>query len=182
MADKLQRLMAAMTWHELKEVGGKAWFWVAIALLCIALELAALFYQHVLNVLPCELCIYVRVWLAGLLLLALAALVLKRWAVSRLASCVAGLALSLGLANETWNLIVVDYALGGGGACAFFANFPAWAPLDKWLPSMFEVQDFCKATPDILFGITMTHGLAMVSVGLVAAFLIAAWGSLKRLI
>lgn len=182
MTDKLQRLMTALTWHELKEVGGKTWFWVAIALLCIALEAAALFYQHALKILPCELCIYVRVWLIGLFLLALAALLLKRWPASRLASCVAGLALSLGLANETWNLIVVDYALGDGGACAFFANFPAWAPLDKWLPFMFEVQDFCKATPEILFGFTMTHGLTVVSVGLVAVFLIASWGSLKRLI
>lgn len=89
------------------------------------------------------------------------------------------LALSIGLANETWNLIVVEYGIGDGGGCGFFANFPSWAPLDKWLPFMFEVQEFCQATPEIIFGITMAHSLAAVCFFLIALISIALVGLVK---
>jgi len=91
--------------------------------------------------------------------------------------CFAGLILSFGLALETWNLIVVEYGLGDGGSCSFFANFPKWAPLDKWLPMMFEVQEFCQATPVLVFGITMTHALIVISTVFISAFLISFIGS-----
>ncbi|WP_049721211.1 disulfide bond formation protein B [Gilvimarinus polysaccharolyticus] len=145
-------------------------FWWAIAGLMLALEVGALLFQHVWQYYPCEVCIYVRVWVAGLFFVALIALLLKRYCWGRLLCVLSGLALAFGLANESWNLVKIEYGIGNGSSCAFKANFPSWAPLDAWLPSMFEVQDFCKATPELLFGITMTHMLVAVSVGLIVLF------------
>lgn len=157
------------------------WFWLAIAGICFALDAGALFYQHVLEVYPCELCIYVRVWVLAIMLLSLMALVVKHFAPGALIFSLAGLALSIGLAKETYNLLAIEYDFGTGGACSFFANFPSWAPLDKWLPSMFQVQELCAATPDVLFGISMAEALALASLVLLLAFLLAIIGSTKAL-
>ncbi len=147
-----------------------AWFWVAIAGICLALEAGALYYQHVLGDMPCEICIYIRVWLLAILVLVLVGLAVnrRRW-LSTLVS-LGGLGLSIGLASETWNMVKVEYNLGDGGSCSFNANFPEWAPLDSWLPALFEVQGLCMRTPEVLFGLTMTHGLIGVSALFILAF------------
>ena len=162
------------------ELSSKWWFWGAVLALCLALDGAALFYQHVLDLLPCELCIYTRVWLAALGLLALLAMYACRWPWPRVFLSLTALALAIGLANESWNLIVVEYGIGGGGSCGFVANFPEWAPLDNWFPAVFEVQEFCQATPEILLGISMAEGLAAISLGLILVFGFMTWESFNK--
>lgn len=156
-------------------------FWLAIALVCFALEAGALFYQYVLDAPPCEVCIYIRVWLFFLLLLSILALPLKRWRGTRLLCALAGLGLAVGLALETWIMVQIEYNIGTGGSCGFFANFPDWAPLDKWLPFLFEVQGLCMATPKVLFGLTMVHGLIATSAVFIIAFAVASAGAIKQL-
>lgn len=170
--------MKYMKWlfHKLLNFSACRYFWVAVALLMVALEAGALYFQHVQHYYPCELCIYVRVWVAALFFVAVLALWLKRWVWGRLLTSLSGLLLSVGLALETWGLIKVEYGLGDGGACGYKANFPDWAPLDSWLPAMFEVQDLCQATPLVLGPISMTHGLVLVSAGLLSAFSLALVG------
>lgn len=174
--------MMTLNYKQILNAGQTLWFWLAVFSLCVALDLGALFYQHVLHVYPCELCIYTRVWLFAIALVALLAIFIKKWVWARIAMSLASLILALGLSLETWNLIVVEYSLGDGGACAFFANFPSWAPLDKWMPAIFEVQDFCQATPKVFLGISMAHVLALVSFSLVVAFSSVLVGSLRSVL
>lgn len=163
-------------------VGQTRWFWLSVLALCVALDGAALYYQHVLELLPCELCIYVRVWVFAIALVSIVAIFVRGVVWLWVLVSLGALALALGLANETWNLIVVEYGLSEtGGSCSFFANFPSWAPLDKWLPSVFEVQELCQATPEIIFGITMADSLVLVSLGLIVAFSISLFGALISL-
>lgn len=169
-------------WQNLQQHWQRNWFWLAIIGVCVALEGGALFYQHVLEIYPCELCIYVRVWIAGIFLLAIAGLLLKRSTLGGLIACTSGLVLSLGLATETYNLMVVEYNWGGGGACSFFPNFPEWAPLDQWIPFLFQVQEVCKATPEIIFGISMADSLAIVSLALIVIFAVSIVGSARHLL
>ncbi|MDO3384818.1 disulfide bond formation protein B [Gilvimarinus sp. SDUM040013] len=156
------------------------YFWVAVALAMLALEGGALYFQHVEKFYPCELCIYVRVWVALIFLVSVIALWIRKWLWGRIAASLTGLVLSLGLAMETWGLIKVEYGIGNGGACGYKANFPDWAPLDSWLPAVFEVQDLCQATPLVLGPISMTHGLVLVSIGLVLAMSVALMGCVRR--
>jgi len=132
-----------------------------------------LFYQHVLKTYPCEVCIYIRVWLAAIALISLAGLVLKRWHWSKITSLVLLTGLALGLTSEVWAILQIEYNLGHGGACSYFANFPSWAKLDHWLPAVFEVQEACAATPKVLFGLSMADGLVAVSLGFVVAFILS---------
>lgn len=164
----------------LLQAAGCRYFWWFVAGLMLALEGGALYFQHVLHYYPCELCIYVRVWLAAIFILSLLALGLKRWFWGQVLVSLVGLGLSIGLALETWGLIQVEYGIGSGGACGFKANFPEWAPLDTWMPWMFEVQDLCQATPEFFWGVSMTHGLIVTSAGLIALFLCAVMGAIFR--
>lgn len=163
-------------WQNLQSVWREWWFWSAIAGLCLALEAGALYYQHVLDYPPCELCIYVRVWLAGIFLICLLALYLRRFKFGALLCALLGLGLSIGLGHETYELLKVEYNFGGGAACRFIANFPTWAPLDKWFPFLFEVRNVCAATPEVIFGISMADALVVVSIVLVVAFALAVLG------
>ena len=55
---------------------------------------------------------------------------------------------------------------------------PAWFALDKWLPSIFEVQTACGYTPLILLQISMAEALLVISVGLMimsAALFVTSW-------
>ena len=46
-------------------------YWVLLLILGIAFEVIALYYQYVLDEWPCVLCIQIRIWVFGFILIAL---------------------------------------------------------------------------------------------------------------
>jgi disulfide bond formation protein DsbB len=55
---------------------------------------------------------------------------------------------------------------------------PAWFALDKWLPSVFEVQTACGYTPIVLFEISMAEALLVISIVLLiisATLFVSSW-------
>jgi len=164
-------------------------FWLIVFVICMVLEGGALFFQHVLGLnedgekvfyQPCELCIYIRVWLFSIALFALIAMALAQFTWPRRIILFIQSALVLGLSNEVINLFKVEYHLGNGGSCRFKANFYEWAPLDQWFPSIFQVNDMCQATPKVFGPISMLHGLSLVSVCLIVCLAISGWQELKK--
>ncbi len=151
----------------------RRWFWILVLGYCLFLEAGALYYQSVLGYPPCELCIYVRIWLAGMALAALAGAFLVRYRSARIALSLVMLVLVGGLANVTWTLLGLEYGFGPPGGCAFMIDYPAWLPLDRWWPAMFTVQGPCMATPKVLWGVSMADVLAATCVILFAAFVYA---------
>lgn len=151
--------------------------WASVIAICVALEAGAVYYQQALLYFPCELCIYTRVWIAAIALLALVGLAVRMqpWAVRGV--LVGQIALSVGLGGVVWKLLALDYGFAGAGACSLYARFPSWAPLDRWLPLLFEVQATCGETPEVLFGLSMADGLAAITVGFLVAFCAALVGS-----
>ena len=64
------------------------------------------------------------------------------------------------------------------GDCTMELGMPAWLALDKWAPTIFEVQTSCGYTPLILFNITMAETLLVISLLLLiisAALFVASW-------
>jgi disulfide bond formation protein DsbB len=147
--------------------------WAAVILISVALLAGALYSQLANDQLPCELCIYARVWLAAIALVAAAGLALRNTIWPLRLAVAAELALSIGLATVVWDLLGLEYGFGAPGSCGLNANFPAWAPLDEWLPTLFEVQMPCMATPLVLFGLSMADGLAVVATLFILSFALA---------
>lgn len=152
--------------NRLASIGSSAGYWLGLLALGVAMQSVALYYQYGLEYYPCVLCIHVRIWLVGLVAVAMFGLLVRR---SR-----AGLALgqalvmivAVGLLERSWKLLGIERGTMDGGDCTFDAGLPAWFALDKWFPAMFGVEESCGYTPELLFGITMAEGLLVMSVTL----------------
>ena len=173
----------------LSQMAASRLFWSGVFLICIVLEGGALFYQHVLGLnedgakvfyQPCELCIYTRVWIALIAIFALVALATVQFKWIRRGLLFIQTVLVLGLCNEVFNLLKVEYQFGDGGSCKFMPNFYSWAPLDEWIPHMFQVREMCQATPKVLGPISMVHGLTLVCFVLLVSFIVSAFQEFKK--
>lgn len=147
--------------------------WTAVIVISTGLIAGALYFQFAQNKYPCELCIYTRVWIVAIALVAVAGLVMRKtvWPLRLLVA--AELLLSIGLATVVWDLLGLEYGFGAPGDCSINPDFWAWAPLDAWLPVLFEVQGPCMATPTVLFGLSMADALAVVTCLFIVSFALA---------
>lgn len=114
-----------------------------LALTALAFELVALFFQHVMGLKPCVMCIYERCALFGVMGAGIVGAIAPkslplRWAaiVIWLYSAYKGLALSIEHTN-------IQLHPNPFVTCDFAARFPTWLPLDKWLPSVFVASGDC---------------------------------------
>ncbi len=146
--------------NRLAVIGGSAWYWLAVLVAGLSLEAVALYYQYALDYYPCVLCIHVRIWVLGFVLVALLALLLRS---SRyLRTLVHGLTvvLSIGLLERAWMLLGIERGTVEG-SCSFESGLPVWFALDQWFPALFKIWEACGYTPDMPFGITMAESLVL---------------------
>nr|WP_086938143.1 disulfide bond formation protein DsbB [Thaumasiovibrio occultus] len=122
--------------------------WLILLLIIIALELTALYFQHVMNLAPCVMCIYERIAMMGMGVGAAIGLAAPNNLVARWAGLgVWGYSAYRGL---TLSQEHVGYQfpdpndLFGGGVCDIYVNFPDWLPLNKWVPWLFEATGDCS--------------------------------------
>jgi disulfide bond formation protein DsbB len=152
-------------------------YWAILVLVGIALECSALYYQYVLDEWPCLLCIHIRMLVFAFILLASIAIFCTQ---STLATRVAhglNVIIMLGMVERSWQVLAVERGWVFGN-CEMDLGMPAWFALDKWIPSLFEVQTSCGYTPLILFNISMAEVLLVFSALLLimsAALFIASW-------
>ncbi len=146
-------------------------YWLAIAALGLAMEGVALYYQYGLNYGPCILCVQVRAWVLGIVLVAFAGLFVRRRRALNATAHALMLALSVGLLISSWETLSIERGWVEAG-CEMQAEFPAWLPLHQWLPQAFEAWELCGYTPELAFGITMAEGLvALAAAGIVLLLL-----------
>lgn len=152
-------------------------YWIALVLLGVALESAALYYQYVLDEWPCVLCIHIRIWVIAFVLLGVLALFFtsSRGAI-RLMHGVSVIVM-LGLLERSWRVLAVERGWVFGD-CEMDLGMPPWFALDHWFPWLFEVQTSCGYTPIIAFNISMAEVLLVISSALLlasAALFTASW-------
>jgi len=152
-------------------------YWAVLVLIGLAQEAVALYYQYALDEWPCVLCIHIRIWVMAFVLLGIVAFFCTQ---SRLAMRTAhGLTVLImaGLLERSWRVLAVERGWIFGD-CEMDLGMPAWFALDKWIPTLFEVQTSCGYTPFLLFGITMAEVLLVFSASLLiisAALFFASW-------
>ncbi len=146
-------------------------YWILLITLGLSLEAAALYYQYVLDEWPCVLCIHVRVWISGFIVLAVLALLVgrNRWLTRGLH--LVNTVIMAGFVERSWQTLAVERGWVFGD-CDMESGLPSWFALDKWFPAIFEVKTACGYTPLILFNITMAEVLMVVSSSLLGASLV----------
>jgi len=138
-------------------------YWLALLVFSFGLEISALFYQYVLDYLPCVLCIHVRVWLLGIITVAILALKLYRNQIALIGLHLFTSLMFVGLFERSYQLLGTERGFVFGD-CNMESGLPIWFALDNWLPSIFKVWEACGYTPELLFGITMAEALIVLSV------------------
>ena len=135
------------------------------------MEAVALYYQYVLDEWPCVLCIHVRIWVSGFIVLAILALLIKHsgWA-TRFFHLTNSL-LMIGFVERSWQTLAVERGWVFGD-CNMDAGLPNWFALDQWFPALFEVKASCGYTPFIIFETSMAEILMVTSSGLLLVSLI----------
>ncbi len=136
--------------------------WLLLLLSAAGLDLTALFFQYGLELDPCVLCIYQRVAVLGILaaggigLIAPASAVL-RWTGLALWGASAGWGLTLALEHAG-----IQFSEQPTLNCPFFAEFPSWAKLDEWFPSVFAPTGFCAEIQWSFLGLSMPQWMVII--------------------
>lgn len=148
---------------QLKNISDNRWYWPAYIAGSLSLLAAALYFQFVVEELPCLMCIQVRLLLSLLLIVALAGMLFRknRWLNSVLHLSVVLIAASL--TERSYQLLGTERGFVFGD-CGFSLGLPAWFAIEDWLPWLYRVETSCGYTPEIIFGITIAEVLMVTSV------------------
>jgi len=139
----------------------KRWPWLLLAMTALGLELTALYFQYVLELDPCVLCVYERTAVAGILLAGLIGAIgprvgLLRWLGYTLWLVSAGWGLYLAMKHVGIQIGEIDLT------CTYMADFPSWAPLDQWWPEVFLPTGLCGDVQWVFLGWTMPQWMMVV--------------------
>lgn len=118
--------------------------WKLLFISALGLELAALYFQYVLDLQPCIMCIYQRTAVFGILFSSLVGIFLSQMFIFRLIA-LAGWGIS-----AIWGALIayehVDIQTASNpffATCEIVPNFPSWAPLHEWIPQVFAATGDC---------------------------------------
>ncbi len=154
--------------------------WLILTLSALALEGTALFFQHVMKLDPCVMCIYQRLAMFGLIGAGLIGLMNPKSRILRaLGVVVWGVSASWGL-KIAIELVQIEHNPSPFATCSFLPEFPSWMPLHEWLPSVFMPTGMCGEIQWSLFGVSMAEWMIVVFVMFLAAFALFFQASISK--
>lgn len=117
--------------------------WAILFVTSLGLEVAALYFQYGMDLLPCIMCIYQRTAMYGIVLAGLLVLIANNGLTRMIAF--AGWAVSAGwgflIARE--HVEILNASNPFFASCEIVPNFPSFMPLHEWLPWIFEAKGDC---------------------------------------
>jgi disulfide bond formation protein DsbB len=146
-------------------------YWSVLIVLALGLELAALYYQYVLDELPCVVCIQVRLWLMALLAVSIVALLIKKSTLIVALMHAMVSVIMLAMLDRSWLLLGIERGTIFG-SCDMDLGLPGWLAVEQWAPFIFAVKTACGYTPELFLGITMAEALLVFSAALLLLSLI----------
>lgn len=151
--------------NKLSNISRSTGYWLLLIAMGMASEGIALFYQYVLDFRPCVMCIQVRIWILGFIIIASLALLVRGSAKLLVVMHVLNTLIMIGLVERSYQLLGTERGWVFG-SCDFDLGLPQWLALEEWLPAIFKVWEACGYTPELLFGVTMAEALLVMFTGL----------------
>ncbi|MDP7593832.1 MAG: disulfide bond formation protein DsbB [Litorilituus sp.] len=118
--------------------------WLLISTSALGLELCAFFFQYSMDLAPCIMCVYQRLAVATIFFAGVIGCAGHSFLFTRV------IAYGLWLTGGIWGGIIalehVEMQSNSGSiffSCELIPNFPNWAPLHEWIPSIFEATGDC---------------------------------------
>jgi disulfide bond formation protein DsbB len=147
--------------------------WFILALSALGLEAMALYFQLVLGLEPCIMCVYQRVAVFALLFAGIVGTLGAQFLLTRI------LALALWGTGAIWGFLIAKehVAMQSESFSLFFScdvvpNFPSWAPLHQWLPTVFEATGDCGKVNWQWFGLSMPEWMTLIFAAYSVVFII----------
>lgn len=128
----------------LKHLSSHRWPWLLLALSALSMELCALYFQHIMKLEPCVMCIYERLTMLAILAAGLIGATAPNNIFVRLT------AFAMWSIGAIWGLLLAiehtDYQINPSpfATCDFYPNFPNWLPLHEILPWLFNPTGDCS--------------------------------------
>ena len=146
-----------MHWINEFSKGRLSWGILFSSALC--LFLAALYFQHIMDLRPCIQCIYQRTAVVGIMLAGLIPLIYNVVATRVIAYCVWGYAAFKGLMSAREHLDIIFATNPFANICDIVPNFPKFFPLYEWLPNVFGATGECNENSWQFLGMGMASWL-----------------------
>lgn len=150
--------------------------WALLFFFIVIFEACALYFQHVMNLAPCVMCIYERVAMMGIGGAAIIGFIAPqniavRWLGLAAWGATAYKGLELAMQHVEYQFNPSPFA-----TCDLFVTFPDWAPLNKWVPWMFEANGDCAKVVWQFLTLSMPQWLVIIFAGnlIALAFIVIA--------
>jgi protein dithiol:quinone oxidoreductase len=137
--------------------------WQLLAISALAFEITALFFQYILELKPCIMCIYQRVAIWAIFFAGVIGSFTHHSIFGRLISY------ALWGTGAIWGLIIAlehvemqSATMSFLFSCEFVPNFPSWAPLHEWIPSLFAATGDCGNIDWQFLGYSMPQWMIVV--------------------
>lgn len=138
----------------------RAWGLLFVSALC--LEIAALCFQHIMDLQPCIMCIYQRTAVFGIMFAAMPAMLVNNL-ITRLIGYIAwGISAIWGLLIAIEHVDIQTAINPFFATCEIVPNFPSWAPLHEWLPSIFGATGDCGDINWSFFDMSMPQWMIVI--------------------
>lgn len=135
--------------------------WLLMALMAVILELAALYFQHVMLINPCVMCIYERCALFGIMGAGIVGAVAPYSKLRHIGILIWLYSAWRGI-QLSWQHTMLQLHPSPFRTCDFAARFPSWLPFDKWLPSVFAATGDCAEKPWKFLTLAMPQWLLLI--------------------
>lgn len=137
--------------------------WALLAISAFGLELCALYFQYVMDLKPCIMCIYQRVAIWAIFFAGAFTYFAPQQLILRI------IGYGLWGTGAIWGLIIAlehvemqSATLSFFFTCDFVPNFPTWAPLHEWIPFLFEASGDCGEISWQFLGYSMPQWMVVV--------------------
>lgn len=117
--------------------------WALLFLSALGLEASALYFQYVMELQPCIMCIYQRTAVFGIMFSALLPMLANNILTRLVGYCGWAVSAIWGLQIAIEHVNIQTAANPFFATCEIVPNFPQWAPLHEWLPSIFAATGDC---------------------------------------
>lgn len=143
----------------LKNLSLQRWPWLLLAASALTMELCALYFQHVMKLEPCVMCVYERLTMLAIVAAGLVGASAPKNLLIRL------IGFTLWAIGAIWGLLLAmehtHFQMNPSpfATCDFYPNFPEWLPLHEMLPWLFNPTGDCSDIVWQFFGYSMPQWL-----------------------
>lgn len=130
--------------------------WILLAISATALVATALYFQYVQGLVPCVQCIYQRTAMIAVALFAWLAVIAPQKPFIRATAWLGWMGSSIaGFYSAHHHIYLQTRANPFFSSCSPFPDFPSFAPLHEWFPSIFAAGGVCTEIDWSFFGLSM---------------------------